>query len=103
LAKDLQDEPGDRAQGRRTLPVRLGRAGAARIAWWCCLAFVPLSIALPLVASYGAVYFGVALAAQLLVLAAGRGLLRERFAQSSRLLKLAMVIGLAALVAGRIA
>ena len=103
LAKDLQDEPGDRAQGRRTLPVRLGRSAAARIAWWCCLAFVPLSIALPLVARYGAVYFGVAAAAQLLVLAAGRGLLRERFAQSSLLLKLAMVVGLAALVAGRIA
>jgi 4-hydroxybenzoate polyprenyltransferase len=103
LAKDLQDEPGDRAQGRRTLPVRLGRPGAARIAWWCCLAFVPLSISLPLVARYGAVYFAVAVAAQLLVLAAGRGLLRQRFARSSLLLKLAMVIGLAALVAGGIA
>jgi hypothetical protein len=83
--------------------VRLGRPGAARIAWWCCLAFVPLSISLPLVARYGAVYFAVAVAAQLLVLAAGRGLLRERFARSSLQLKLAMVIGLAALVAGSIA
>lgn len=103
LTKDLQDEPGDRAQGRRTLPVRLGRHAAARIAWWCCLVFLPLSVALPLVARYGAVYFVVALAAQLLVLVAGRGLLRQRFARASLLLKGAMVFGLAALVLGGIA
>lgn len=103
LTKDLQDEPGDRAQGRRTIPVRLGRSGAARVTWWCCIAFVPLSIALPLVARYGAVYFAVAVAAQLLVLAAGLGLPRERFARASLLLKVAMVVGLAALVLGRIA
>jgi geranylgeranylglycerol-phosphate geranylgeranyltransferase len=103
LTKDLQDEPGDRAQGRRTLSVRLGRPRAARIAWWCCLGFVPLSIALPLVARYGAVYFGAALAAQLLVVAAGRGLLRGQFARSSLQLKAAMIVGLAALVLGGIA
>lgn len=103
LVKDLQDEPGDRAQGRRTLPVRLGRSGAARIAWWCCVAFIPLSIALPLLARYGTLYFGVAVAAQLLVLFAGRGLLRDQFARASLLLKAAMVVGLAALVLGAVA
>lgn len=103
LAKDLQDEPGDRAQGRRTLPVRLGRSGAARIAWWCCVVFVPLSLAVPFAARYGVAYFIVAVAAQLLVLAAGRGLLRERFARASLLLKAAMVVGLVALVLGRVA
>jgi 4-hydroxybenzoate polyprenyltransferase len=103
LTKDLQDEPGDRALGRRTLPVRLGRYGAARIVWWCCLAFVPLSIALPVASRYSAVYFVVAVAAQLLVLVAGRGVLRERFARASLMLKAAMAVGLAALVLGGIA
>jgi 4-hydroxybenzoate polyprenyltransferase len=102
LAKDLQDEPGDRAVGRRTLPVRLGRREAARVAWWCCIAFVPLSVVLPLAARYAGVYFAVAVAAQLLVLVAGVGLRRERFAQASRLLKGAMVVGLVALVLGSI-
>jgi len=103
LTKDLQDEPGDRAVGRRTLPVRLGRSGAIGIAWWCCLAFVPLSVILPLAAGYSWVYFAVAVAAQLLVLAAGLGLRRERFARASVLLKAAMVVGLVALVFGAIA
>lgn len=102
LTKDLQDETGDRAVGRRTLPVRLGRGAAARIAWACCLVFVPLSIALPLAARYGTAYFAVAVAAQLLVLAAGFGLQRERFARASLLLKAAMVVGLIALVLGAI-
>jgi 4-hydroxybenzoate polyprenyltransferase len=102
LAKDLQDESGDRVVGRRTLPVRLGRSGAVRVAWWCCIAFVPLSVVLPLAAHYGGLYFAVAVAAQLLVLAAGLGLRRERFAQASGLLKAAMVVGLVALVLGSI-
>jgi 4-hydroxybenzoate polyprenyltransferase len=103
LAKDLQDEAGDRAAGRRTLPVRLGRRAAVRVAWWCCIAFVPVSVVLPLAARYAAVYFGVAAVAQGLVLAGGLGLRRERFAQASRLLKAAMMVGLVALVLGRIA
>jgi 4-hydroxybenzoate polyprenyltransferase len=102
LVKDLQDEPGDRAVGRRTLPVRLGRSGAVRVAEWCCFAFVPLSVGLPLAARYGWVYFAVAVAAQLLVLAAGLGLRRERFARASLQLKAAMAVGLVALVLGRI-
>lgn len=103
LVKDLQDEPGDRAVGRRTLPVRLGRSGAAGVAWWCCLAFVPLSVLLPLAAGFSWMYFAVAVAAQLLVLTAGFGLRRERFARASLLLKAAMVVGLVALVLGGIA
>ena len=103
LAKDLEDEAGDRAVGRRTLPVRVGRSRAARITWWCCVGFVPLSVVLPLVARYAGVYFAVALAAQALVLAAGLGLRRARFAQASGLLKAAMVVGLVALVLGGIA
>jgi geranylgeranylglycerol-phosphate geranylgeranyltransferase len=103
LVKDLQDEAGDRAMGRRTLPVRLGPGRAARAAWWCGIAFVPLSVALPLAAGFGAVYFAVALASQVLVVLAALGLGRGQFARASLLLKAAMVIGLVALVLGGIA
>ncbi len=103
LVKDLQDEAGDRALGRRTLPVRLGRSRAARVAWWCCVGFVPLSVVLPLAAHYSGAYFGVAVVAQLLVLVAGLGLRREQFGRASLLLKAAMVVGLGALVLGGIA
>lgn len=103
LVKDLQDEAGDRAMGRRTLPVRLGSSGAVRVAWWCCIVFVPLSVVLPLAARYRNVYFAVAVVAQLLVLGAGLTLRRAQFARASLLLKAAMVIGLGALVLGGIA
>jgi geranylgeranylglycerol-phosphate geranylgeranyltransferase len=102
LVKDLQDETGDRAMGRRTLPVRLGAGEAARVARWGCIAFVPLSVGLPLVARFGVVYFAVALVAQLLVLAAALGVGRGQFARASLLLKSAMVVGLTALVVGAI-
>lgn len=103
LSKDLQDESGDRASGRRTLPVRVGGAAAARVTWWCCVAFVPLSVGLPLAAHYGVPYFGVALAAQALVVLAGLGVLRGRFARASLFLKSAMALGLVALVVGSVA
>jgi 4-hydroxybenzoate polyprenyltransferase len=103
LTKDLQDEPGDRAVGRGTLAVRLGRSPAAQIAWWCCVVFVPLSVVLPMLARYGGVYFAVAAAAQGLVVVAGLALRRARYAHASQLLKVAMVIGLVALVLGGIA
>jgi geranylgeranylglycerol-phosphate geranylgeranyltransferase len=103
LGKDLQDERGDRAIGRRTLPIRLGRATAMRLAWWGCLAFVPLSIILPLLGGYPAIYFIVAAPAQLFVVAAGLRLKSERPAAGSLVLKAAMVIGIVALVLGGIA
>lgn len=103
LAKDLQDEPGDRAAGRRTLPIRVGRATAMRLVWWGCLAFVPLSIGLPLVGGYPVAYYVVAAPAQLFVVAAGLRVKSERAAAGSLVLKAAMVIGLVALVLGGIA
>lgn len=102
LVKDLADEAGDRAVGRRTLPVRLGSAGARRVAWWTCLAFVPVSVLLPAAAGYGAAYFAIALPAQALVVYAGLGVRRDRLRLASGSLKGAMAVGLAALVAGRI-
>ncbi len=103
LVKDLEDEPGDRAAGRRTLPVTVGAAAARAVAWRVLIAFIPVSILLPWVAGYSAVYFAVAAAAQLVTLWTALQLRRGRLAPASGFLKAAMVVGLAALVLGRIA
>ena len=102
IVKDVEDEPGDRVLGRRTLPIRWGRPGAVRAAAWTGGAFIPLSVVLPLVAGYGAVYFAVAAPAQALIVVAILQLRRERFAAASLLLKAGMVIGLGALVLGKV-
>lgn len=103
LVKDLQDEAGDRAAGRRTLPVRVGADRAVRVAVWSCVGFVPVSVLLPLATGYGGVYFVVASLAQLGVLVAAWLVLRRRFAPASGALKTAMVVGLVGLVMGRTA
>jgi 4-hydroxybenzoate polyprenyltransferase len=102
LVKDLQDEAGDRSAGRLTLPIRRGRAATVRVAWWACIAFVPLSVLLPIAAGYGGMYFAVAVPAQAAVWLAAQRLRRDRLAAASRWLKVAMVIGLVALVLGRV-
>lgn len=102
IVKDVEDEVGDRALGRRTLPLRRGRPAALRVAWASGLAFIPLSVGLPLAARYGLAYFAVALPAQALVVVAALRLRRERLDAASGLLKVAMVIGLGALVLGRV-
>jgi 4-hydroxybenzoate polyprenyltransferase len=103
LVKDLQDEVGDRRLERRTLPIRMGRARAMRIAWWVCIGFVPWAGGLPFLAGYGGWYYAVAALAVLVVLVAARALRRDQLARASVLLKAAMVIGLVALVLGRVA
>jgi geranylgeranylglycerol-phosphate geranylgeranyltransferase len=102
LAKDLEDEPGDRALGRRTLPIVYGRRRAAQLAAWLAVGFVPLSLALPALAGYGRAYFGIALAAQVAVGGVALRLWAGRPEHTSRFLKGAMVVGIAALVAGRV-
>jgi geranylgeranylglycerol-phosphate geranylgeranyltransferase len=101
IVKDIEDEPGDRAAGRRTLPITLGRRRAAFAAAALALGFVPLSLALPLEQGYGAAYWVVAMPAQLAVVAAAVHLVLDRLERVSRLLKGVMVVGLIALVAGR--
>ncbi len=103
LVKDLQDEAGDRATGRRTLPVRVGRPRARSVTWWVCIAFVPWAFVLPRLAGYRDVYFAVVSIAALLVLLAAVALRRDRFPRASVLLKAAMVVGMVALVLGRMA
>ncbi len=101
IVKDIEDEPGDREAGRRTLPITLGRRRAAFAAAALALGFVPLSMALPLEEGYRAAYWVAAMPAQLAVVAAAVHLVLDRIERVSRLLKGVMVVGLIALVAGR--
>ena len=103
VVKDVEDEPGDRTIGRRTLPIALGRRPAMVLAAGVALLFVPASLLLPRNAGYGGAYFVIALVAQMAVLVAATWLLLGRIERVSPLLKGAMVVGLIALVAGKIA
>lgn len=103
IVKDVEDEPGDRAIGRRTLPIVVGRRPALAIAAGIALLFVPASMILPLKAGYTWPYFFIALISQMAVLAAATWMLLGRDQRVSLLLKGAMVIGVIALVAGKVA
>jgi geranylgeranylglycerol-phosphate geranylgeranyltransferase len=101
IVKDLEDEPGDRVAGRRTLPIRMGRPGAAAVAAVILGAFVPVSLVLPWAAGYRAVYFAAAAPAQVVALLGAARVRRARIGRVSLALKLAMVVGIVALVLGR--
>jgi len=103
IAKDVEDEAGDRAIGRRTLPIVLGVRPAQVVAAGVALLFIPASLLLPRAAGYGAAYFLIALPAQMAVLIAATWLILGRVARVSLLLKVSMVVGLVALVAGKVA
>ncbi|PYO63572.1 MAG: hypothetical protein DMD70_03600 [Gemmatimonadetes bacterium] len=103
IVKDIDDQAGDRTLGRRTLPLVLGARRASLVAAGLAAAFVPLSLALPAEAHYHGAYFLIALFAQLVVLAVASRLFTGRTQGNSRLLKGAMLVGIVALVAGRVA
>jgi 4-hydroxybenzoate polyprenyltransferase len=103
IVKDVEDEAGDRIIGRRTLPIIVGRRPAQVVAAGAALLFVPASLLLPRGAGYGGAYFVIALVAQMSVLVAATWLLLGRVERVSALLKSAMVVGLVALVAGKVA
>ena len=102
VVKDVEDEAGDRAIGRRTLPIAVGRRPALVVAAGVGLLFVPASLLVPRAAGYGGAYYLIALFAQLAVLVAATWLILGKVERVSALLKGAMVIGLVALVAGRV-
>jgi len=103
IVKDVEDEAGDRAIARRTLPIVVGRRPAQVVAAGVALLFVPASFLLPRLAGYGGAYFLIALPAQMAVLIAATWLILGRVERVSALLKASMVVGLVALVVGRIA
>jgi hypothetical protein len=81
---------------------RARTAPARAVAIALALAFVPVSLVLPVRAGYGAGYFLTAMFAQLSVLVAAARLIVARTDRTDVLLKGAMVVGLIALVAGRV-
>jgi 4-hydroxybenzoate polyprenyltransferase len=85
------------------LPIVAGRRPAEVVAAGVGLLFVPASLLLPRLAGYGGAYFLIALLAQMAVLIASTWLILGRVARVSVLLKVAMIIGLVALVAGKVA
>jgi len=103
VVKDLEDEPGDRAIHRRTLPITVGRRPAMVIAAGAALLFVPASLLLPKSAGYTGAYFLIALPVQMAVLLAATWLLIGKVERVSALLKGAMVIGVVALIMGKAA
>jgi len=103
IVKDLGDEAGDRLLARRTLPVTIGSRGAALVAAALGVAFVPASLVLPYAARYHGAYYVVALFAQLAVLLVASRLIAGKMERNSLLLKGAMILGIVALVAGRVA
>ena len=102
LVKDLDDQEGDRVLGRRTLPLVLGARASRVIAAALAAAFVPLSLVLPAREHYRPAYFLLAVFAQLAVLAVASRLVTGRAGRHSLLLKGAMLVGIVALVAGRV-
>lgn len=105
LVKGVEDLEGDRAAGARTLATIAGRRNAARIA---AAAMLAVAIALPLPSVVGAyrpayawIMLGLVVPALLMgAVIAARAVEKHDFARVSRLLKLAMFAGLAAIIAG---
>src|SRR5207247_1828494 len=101
IVTDLDDAPGDRALGRRTLPIALAPRRAELVAAALAGLFVPLSLVLPALAHYRAAYFLVALFAQVAVVLVATRLIAGRARRHALLLRGAMLVGLVADVAGR--
>ncbi len=103
IAKDIEDEKGDRAQGARTLPLVWGRRRAAALAKGVtALAFVLVPVPY-LLLGYAPLYLLVVLAAAAALLAALVRLHRPtpaRACAASTTLKWSMVLGIVALALG---
>lgn len=102
LVKDVEDESGDRALGRRTIPMVRGSAGALALAAAALALFVPVSLA-----PYFAGWYGRRYAVLVVVIDAGvmvliARLLARQAAGARAALKTAMFAGLTALLWDRL-
>jgi geranylgeranylglycerol-phosphate geranylgeranyltransferase len=102
LVKDLEDVAGDRVQGRRTLPIVHGAETTFLLAASALILFVPASLAPWFLGWYGRRYGLVVLLLDLGVLAVVWRLLGRQLAGARAALKLAMLVGLAALLWDRL-
>lgn len=102
LVSDLETEPLDREPGRPSVAVSLARSRAVVVSVALSLGFIPTSLVLPARVGYGGAYFLVALFAQLAVLVTAARLIVGRIDGLGRLLRGALVISAAAMIAGRV-
>jgi geranylgeranylglycerol-phosphate geranylgeranyltransferase len=102
LVKDLEDVAGDLRAGRRTVPAVWGEHAAFLVAALALVAFVPAAIAPWALGLYSARYGALVLLLDTLLAVLVVRLLECRLHGARRLLKAAMVIGLAALLVERI-
>jgi len=104
IAKAMEDIKGDKEAGAKTLPVMLGLQKSAQIAMGFLVVVVLLSPAPYFIGLFGPGYLPVILAADALFVYSGRMLVKnpdkENAAKVQKLLKLGMLIALAAFVAG---
>jgi geranylgeranylglycerol-phosphate geranylgeranyltransferase len=102
VVKDLEDEAGDRVQGRHTLPIAWGRDAAFLVAAISLILFVPTSLAPWFAGWYGRRYGAGVLAINLFVLALVWRLLGRQLPLARPALKAVMVAGLAVLLWDRL-
>lgn len=104
IAKAMEDLKGDKEAGAKTLPVMLGLQKSAQIAMAFLILVVLLSPAPYFIGLFGIGYLPVIMICDALLLYSGRMLVKnpdkETAAKVQKLLKLGMLIALAAFVAG---
>ena len=102
IVKDLEDVPGDIAAGRRTIPIAWGERPAFLAAAAPLVVFLPAALVPWVAGGYGARYGSVALLVSLGALALASRLVRGETEGARAGLKLAMVLGLIALLWDRL-
>jgi len=102
VVKDLEDVPGDLAIGRRTLPIELGPDAGFLAASATLAAFVPLAVIPWAVGWYGRRYGAVVILLDIGVLLLISRLAHRRLAGARGALKVAMLVGLVALLWDRL-
>jgi len=102
IVKDVEDEVGDRAAGRRTLPIAYGSKTALALATSALVLFVPVSLAPYAAGWYGRRYAVLVTLIDIGVIALIARLLERQVAGVRAALKTAMLAGLVALLWDRL-
>jgi geranylgeranylglycerol-phosphate geranylgeranyltransferase len=102
IVKDLEDVAGDRAVGRRTVPIAWGDAAAYALAAAALVLFVPVALGPWFAGWYGRRYGWTAVAVCALAAALAVRLLNHRHRGARGALKIAMVLGMTALLWDRL-
>jgi len=102
IVKDLEDIPGDLAAGRRTIPIAWGRRAGFVAAAVPLVVFVPVALVPWVAGSYGVRYGSIVVLVAIGVGAIATRLLSEQMGGARAGLKLAMALGLLALLWDRL-